>query len=150
MNNSLQILDNNKYDDYKARIQIHKEHINPFVSLPPYVHLLVLWTCNRHIVRPLATWFRPGEIGLMGRPCTHESLGGKQGKPGGLVVQTLEAKCGDRERARRAPRASQTRTACAPRTSQMRTVGEPDTHRARIVKALGPWSGAEGYFGDLN
>ncbi|RVW78228.1 hypothetical protein CK203_054713 [Vitis vinifera] len=38
---------------------------------------------------------RPGEIGLMGRPCTHESLGGKQGKPGGLAVQTLGAKCGD-------------------------------------------------------
>ncbi|KAL6324994.1 hypothetical protein AAG906_019902 [Vitis piasezkii] len=27
----------------------------------------------------------------MGRPCTHESLGGKQGKPGGLVVQTRGA-----------------------------------------------------------
>ncbi|KAL6313155.1 hypothetical protein AAG906_000345 [Vitis piasezkii] len=26
----------------------------------------------------------------MGRPCTHESLGGKQGKLGGLVVQTQE------------------------------------------------------------
>ena len=47
-------------------------------------------------VSPLATRFRPGEIGLMGRPCTHESLGGKQGKPGGLVVQTPGAKCGDR------------------------------------------------------
>ena len=52
MNNSLQIQDNNKYDDYKAynferRILIHKEHINPFVLLPPYVHLLLLWTYNR-------------------------------------------------------------------------------------------------------
>ena len=43
-------------------------------------------------VSPLATWFRPGEIGLIGRPCTHKSLGGKQGKPGGLVVQTPGAK----------------------------------------------------------
>ena len=100
----------------------------------------------------------------MGRPCTHESLGGKQGKPGGLVVQTPGAKCGDRgqvkrapcahrERARRASRASQ---ACTARTTdeldahRTRTVGEPDTHRARIMKALGPWSGAEGYFGNLN
>ena len=108
----------------------------------------------------------------MGRPCTHESLGGKQGKSGGLVVQTPGAKCGDRERVRRAsrahrgqarhaprasqaciaraPRASQMRIARAPRTSQTRIVGEPDTHRARIVKALGPWSGAEGYFRNLN
>ena len=31
----------------------------------------------------------------MGRPCTHESLGGKQGNPGGLVVETPGAKCGD-------------------------------------------------------
>ena len=100
-------------------------------------------------------------VGLMGRPCTHESLGGKQGTSGGLVVQTPGAKCGDRERVRRAsrahrgqarhaPRASQMRTARAPRTSQTRIVGEPDTHRARIVKALGPWSGAEGYFRNLN
>ena len=55
-------------------------------------------------VSPLATWFRPGEIGLMGRPCTHESLGGKQGKPGGLVVQTPGAKCGDRGQVKRALR----------------------------------------------
>ena len=38
----------------------------------------------------------------MGRPCTHESLGGKQGKPGGLAVQTLGAKCGDRGQVKRA------------------------------------------------
>ena len=38
----------------------------------------------------------------MGRPCTHESLGGKQGKPGGLVVQTPGAKCGDRGQVKRA------------------------------------------------
>ena len=40
----------------------------------------------------------------MGRPCTHESLGGKQGKPGGLAVQTLGAKCGDRGQVKRALR----------------------------------------------
>ena len=39
-------------------------------------------------ISPLAAWLRPGKIGLMGRPCTYESLGGKQGKSGGLVVQT--------------------------------------------------------------
>ena len=50
---------------------------------------------QRVAVSPLATWFRPGDIGLMGRPCTHESLSGKQGKPGGLMVQTSGAKCGD-------------------------------------------------------
>ncbi|KAL6321378.1 hypothetical protein AAG906_016433 [Vitis piasezkii] len=32
------------------------------------------------------------EKGLMGRPCTHESLDGEQGRPGGLVVQTPGAK----------------------------------------------------------
>ena len=53
-------------------------------------------------VSPLATWFRPGEIGLMGRPCTHERLGGKQGKPKDLVVQTPGAKCGDRGQVKRA------------------------------------------------
>ena len=55
-------------------------------------------------VSPLATWFRPGEIGFMGRPFTHESLGGKQGKPGGLVVQTPGAKCGDHGQVKRALR----------------------------------------------
>ena len=40
----------------------------------------------------------------MGRPCTHESLGGKQGKPGGLVVRTPGAKCGDRGQVKRALR----------------------------------------------
>ena len=38
----------------------------------------------------------------MARPCTHENLGGKQGKHGGLVVQTLGAKCGDRGQVKRA------------------------------------------------
>ena len=38
----------------------------------------------------------------MGRPCTLESLGKKQGKPGGLVVQTPGAKCGDRGQVKRA------------------------------------------------
>ena len=38
----------------------------------------------------------------MGRPCTLESLGGKQGKPGGLVVQTPGAKCGDCGQVKRA------------------------------------------------
>ena len=59
--------------------------------------LLVVW-----FVSPLATWFRPGELGLMGRPCTLESLGGKQRKLGGLVVQTPGAKCGDRGQVKRA------------------------------------------------
>ena len=59
--------------------------------------LLVVW-----FVSPLATWFRQGELGLMGRPYTLESLGGKQGKPGGLVVQTPGAKCGDRGQVKRA------------------------------------------------
>nr|CAN81831.1 hypothetical protein VITISV_019623 [Vitis vinifera] len=40
----------------------------------------------------------------MGRSCTYESLGGKQGKPGGFVVQTPGAKCGDRGQVMRAPR----------------------------------------------
>ena len=53
------------------------------------------------VVSPLATWFRPGEIGLMGRSCTHESLGEKQGKPEDLVVQTPGAKCGDRRQVKR-------------------------------------------------
>ena len=35
----------------------------------------------------------------MGRACTYESLG-EQGKPRGLVVQTLGAKWKDNERAR--------------------------------------------------
>ena len=38
----------------------------------------------------------------MGKPCTHESLGRKQGKLGGLVVQTPGAKCGDRGQVKRA------------------------------------------------
>ena len=38
----------------------------------------------------------------MGKPCTHESLGRKQGKLGGLVVQTPWAKCGDRRQVKRA------------------------------------------------
>ncbi|RVW86375.1 Retrovirus-related Pol polyprotein from transposon TNT 1-94 [Vitis vinifera] len=38
----------------------------------------------------------------MSRPCTLESLGGKQGKPGGLVVQTPGAKCGDCGQVKRA------------------------------------------------
>nr|CAN74244.1 hypothetical protein VITISV_037118 [Vitis vinifera] len=46
--------------------------------------------------QPLFPTENPGEISLMGRPCTHENLGGKQGKPGGLMVQTPGAKCGDR------------------------------------------------------
>ncbi|WKA11925.1 hypothetical protein VitviT2T_029373 [Vitis vinifera] len=37
----------------------------------------------------------------MGKPCTQESLGGKQGKHGGLVVQTPGAKCGDRGQVKR-------------------------------------------------
>ena len=40
----------------------------------------------------------------MGRPCTHESLGGKQGKHGGLVVKTLGAKYGNRGHVKRALR----------------------------------------------
>ena len=59
--------------------------------------LLVIW-----FVYPLATWFRHGELGLMGRPYTLESLGGKQGKLGGLMVQTPGAKCGDRGQVKRA------------------------------------------------
>ena len=56
-----------------------------------------------------------------------------------------------RARTARAPRASETRTTRTPRVSQTCTVvGEPDTHHARIVKALGPWSSVEGYFGNLN
>ncbi|RVW15907.1 hypothetical protein CK203_073059 [Vitis vinifera] len=38
----------------------------------------------------------------MSRPCTFESLGGKQRKLGGLVVQTPGAKCGDRRQVKRA------------------------------------------------
>ena len=51
----------------------------------------------------------------MGRPCTHESLGGKQGKPGGLVVQTPGAKCGDRGQVKRALRTHHERVKRAPR-----------------------------------
>ena len=117
------------------------------------------------IVSPLATWLRPEEIGLMGRPCTHESLGWKQGKPGGLVVQTLGAKCGDRgrakrapcahcERARRAPRAHRGWARHASRAHHGRARRAPWASQTRIVRApwrhLGYGVGAEGYFGDLN
>ena len=81
----------------------------------------------RVTVSPLATWLIPGEMGLMGRPCTHESLGGKQGKPGGLVVQTPGAKCGDRGQVKRAPRAHRGPARCA-----------PSTHHGRVRCA--PWA----------
>ena len=61
----------------------------------------------------------------MGRPCTHESLGGKQGKPGGLVVQTPGAKCGDCGQVKRAPRAHRGRARRAPSTHQRRVRRAP-------------------------
>ena len=93
-------------------------------------------------VNPLATWLKLGEKGLMGRPYTHESLGKKQGKPGGLVVQTLGAKWGGHVRARHEPRASQTSTAGVPNVYLARiasgldahhacTTGKPNRYRAR-------------------
>ncbi|RVX18946.1 Retrovirus-related Pol polyprotein from transposon TNT 1-94 [Vitis vinifera] len=57
---------------------------------------------GRLVCQPLSHLIQTGELGLMGRPYTLESLGGKQGKPGGLVVQTPGAKCGDRGQVKRA------------------------------------------------
>ena len=56
------------------------------VLIPKFQHL-TQWVT----VSPLVSWLNHGGKGLMGRPCTHESLGWKQGKPRGLVVQTPRA-----------------------------------------------------------
>ena len=68
-------------------------------------------------VSSLTFWLNHGGKGLVGRPCTHESLGWKQRKPGGLVVQTPGAKWGGCGRAR-----------CTLRGRQKLTTGKPDAH----------------------
>ena len=91
----------------------------------------VLETRYMLVVSHLAPWLNHGGIGLMGMPCTHESLGWKHGNPGSLVVQTPRAMWGGRGRARRTPRTHHGRARCAPRAGQTRTASEPDMHRVR-------------------
>ena len=57
----------------------------------------------------------------MGRPCTHESLGGKQGKLGGLAVQTPGAKYGDRGQVKRAPRVHRERAKLSEESESLTT-----------------------------
>ena len=102
------------------------------------------WNINKNtyylsskLPSPLDPWLNHGGIGLMGRPCTHESLGWKQGNPGGLVVQTPGAMWGGRGRARRAPRAHQGRARSAPCAHRGRARRTPRASQTCTERAYG-------------
>ena len=90
-------------------------------------------------VSPLDPWLNHGGIGLMGRLCTHESLGWKQENPGGLVVQTPGAMWGGRGRAGRAPLASKMHTASGSDAHHRRARHTLRAHHGRARCA--PWVG---------
>ena len=67
-------------------------------------------------------------------PCTHESLGEKQGKPGSLAVQTPGAnKCGDRGQVKRAPRTHRERAKLSGESESLTT----DVLRISVTEGSG-------------